>query len=1642
MTFPLPSVLHANDDSASTDENTSIGIDVTANDVDRDGTVNKKTVVITKNPKKGSVSVHPRTGVVTYTPDPGTCGRDVFEYTIDDDDGATSGEATVTVEVLCNDPPLAIDDLYSMSEGGTLSIRTPGVLSNDVDTPGSPLMAIQVADVAHGMLSLNPDGSFTYIHDDSETASDVFTYKANDTSKDSNVAAVSIVISPTNDAPAAADDEESTDEDVPVTIDVLANDNDPDGDPLSVDWVSRPATGRVTNNGRDVTYSPDPDFNGTDSFTYTASDGHGGTATATVTVRVIPVNDPPLVQDDSAATREEVPVAIPVLANDTDRDRDTLVVQLVTQPVNGWVDNMGESVTYTPDPDFNGVDTFTYTVSDNNGGTATATVRVTIAPVNDPPMAHDDSAATNEDAPVTIDVLANDSDPEGDSLLIQSVTQPARGSVAKSASNVTYTPNPNFNGGDTFTYTASDNNGGTATATVRVTIAPVNDPPIAQDDSAATDEDAPVTIDVLANDSDPEGDSLLIQSVTQPAHGSVAKSASNVTYTPDPGFNGVDTFTYAVSDGNGGTATATVRVTIAPVNDPPIAQDDSAATDEDTPVTIDVLANDSDPDDDLVAIESVTQPPRGSVVKSASTLTYTPDPGFNGVDTFTYVVSDGNGRTATAMVTVTVAPVNDPPMAQDDSAATDENAPVTIDVLANDSDPEGDSLLVLSVTQPPHGSVVKSTSNVTYTPNLGFNGVDTFTYAASDGNGGTATATVTVAVATVNDPPIAQDDSAATDEDTPVTIDVLANDSDPDGDLVAIASVTQPPHGSVVKSASTLTYTPDPGFNGVDTFTYAVSDGNGGTATAMVTVTVAPVNDPPIAKDDSTNTDEGIPVTIPVLANDSDPDGDALVIESVTKPTNGATVPSGTSIVYTPSPSFDGTDTFTYTVSDGNGGTAMATVSVTVVAANDSPIAQDDRATTNENTPLTIPVLANDSDPDADVLIVESVVKPAANGFVVNNRTDVTYIPDPGFVGIDSFTYKVADGKGRTATARVTVIVNAVNDPPVAQDDAAVTDEGTLVTIPVVANDSDPDGDFLLVESFSQPRHGSVLNSRTGVSYIPDSGFRGVDTFTYTVTDGNGGTATATVTVSVATVNDPPVAQDDNAITDEKIPVVIPVLLNDRDPNADPLAVESVSPVKNGSVQALGTDIKYTPNPGFAGVDEFTYTVSDGKGGTDTATVYVAVVPVNDPPVAQNDSSTTAKNTPITILVLANDSDPDGDSLIVESVGQPLNGTLENNGRDILYTPNDGFTGTDTFTYTVSDGRGRTDTATVTVGVSRRGGAGGAAGEVPCDGKVIISEVAWAGTVADSRDEWIELRNLGTSAVSLDGWVLRWRRTHPTTPDDQIWKVVELSGILAPAPISECDRVLQDIPPRVRIFKENLGDVAWLVSSEVDEIEGGYYTLERRHDATISDVKADLVYDTSPSLNLELSDLGEVIMLVNNLGEVVDTANASYLGRDGWAAGSAATRGTMERIDPLGPDTAENWHTNIGIVTHGADAKTQLLRATPGRSNSPVLEDLDPYAEIEPATFRSGEVLKVDFSLPSRDRRTSGWPWINITRPGFAGLAGGAADFTRYAFSGRYESGDNYLLEIGTTNLAPGSYVFWIIYGKGKAVLVSSVVTP
>ncbi len=484
----------------------------------------------------------------------------------------------------------------------------------------------------------------------------------------------------------------------------------------------------------------------------------------------------------------------------------------------------------------------------NVGDTVTRNYRVNL-----PPVAVNDTATTPEDTTLTVDVLGNDSDPDGDALTVTLVagTGPTHGTIALNANgSFTYTPATNYHGPDGFNYTVNDGHGGSATASVSITVTSVNDPPVAVDDVASTDEDVPATISaafLVGNDSDPDLDALTLTAVQNVSGGTAAFAAGVVTFTPDPNFHGIASFTYTVGDGNGGFDTGAVTVTVRPVNDPPLAAADTATTNEDVPVTIPALANDSDVDGDTLSVTSFTQPaPAAGVVtlNADGTFTFSPILNFNGAASFAYTVSDGNGGVSTANVTVTVIPVNDPPVAVNDTASTTEDTPVTLTaaiLLQNDTDPDGDTLTLTAVQNGPSGTVTLSGSQVIFTPAPNFSGSATFTYTVNDGNGGTAAATVTVTVAAVNDPPVATNDVAAVISGQTATVNVLGNDTDPDGEVPHVTSVGTSPNALIVLNADgTISVTPNPDFVGSLTFPYTIADGSGQTSTATVTVNVSP----------------------------------------------------------------------------------------------------------------------------------------------------------------------------------------------------------------------------------------------------------------------------------------------------------------------------------------------------------------------------------------------------------------------------------------------------------------------------------------------------------------------------------------------------------------------------------------------------------------------------------------------------------------------------------------------------------------------------------------------------------------------------------------------------------------------------------
>lgn len=846
------------------------------------------------------------------------------------------------------------------------------------------------------------------------------------------------------------------------------------------------------------------------------------------------------------------------------------------------------------------------------------------------PAAVDDTVRTNPETAVTIHVLSNDSDPQGDidpsSLSI--VTQPTIGTAQLGSvpGTILYTPDAGQRGKDSLQYTVNDLMANVSNvATVRILI---NAAPVGFGASLSTPMNTPLVIVVTDHVFDADGFvDVSTTAVTQvPTRGSffVDQTFGEITYTPEPGTRGLDSLAFVVSD-NDGTPSNPVTVMIM-INNPPIASPDTAKTARNTPVVINVLANDVDTDGmlDPSTVGTEILPEFGSVdidpVNGA--VTYTPNAGFSGTDRFEYFVADLDGGFS-ELTPVVVTVINaDPPLAvPDEIISLGRNTPVTLDALENDST-RGVPFVLSSLTltrYPVGGSAFIDTTTymIRYVPGPDFEGPDTLLYTVLNDSG--LTSNEGMIALTVRSQ---VNDSAVTVYQTPISIDVLANDeviNDFPPDPSTLVIVTAPSRGAILSvdtDTGSITYLPDTGFTGTDSLVYRVDSGFG-TIVAVATAKIH-VRFQPTAVDDSVIAARNDEAIIAVLTNDLVVDGTfppaSLRIE--TPPANGEATADTVNgrLVYFPNFDYTGPDSLAYSVSDNYGiRSNTATVRILVVAA-EPPVAVDDSVISlGRNTPVTLNVLQNDS--SGSLSLIPSTVTitrtPLLGIATVHAATGtIRYVPIAFAEGPDSLFYTVENDSAvvsNEAAVRLT-IRSSVNDN-------AVTFRDSSVTVNVIANDSVEAGyvpDPSTIAIVEPPVNGSVtaLDPVSGaISYAPTPGYTGPDSLIYSVENGGGTVVVvATLTISVRPPNQRPVASDDEAILRQNSSVLIDVLSNDTDPDNDALILEAVSDPPNGTAIISGNGVLYLPDMNFVGPDSLRYVIHDGFQGRDTAVVRIEVI--------------------------------------------------------------------------------------------------------------------------------------------------------------------------------------------------------------------------------------------------------------------------------------------------------------------------------------------------------------------------------------------------------------------------------------------------
>ena len=1385
-------------DSYNATEDTTLtvgaGTGVLTNDTDVE--LSELSAIIVANADRGTVTLN-GTGAFVYVPDANYNGTDTFTYRAND--GTIDGNTvTVTIAIApVNDLPVAVADSETVVEDTSTSLN---VLVNDTDVDLDILKVLFVGPAEHGTASVPFGGlSVRYVPNANYVGADSFDYTITDSHGGTWTATVTVNVTAVNDTPVCwiVDNTVSVGED--GSLPLAFSCTDIENTSIVHGIGTSPTNGVISSldaGAGTFTYSPNLNYNGLDSFTIVGSDGVATSAPITITVTVGAVNDAPLAVADAYTTAEEstliIDTTLGVLANDSDVELSAMTASVLIDVSHGALTfNANGSFSYVPNVDFNGPDFFTYRANDGSISGNTVAVSINVTAINDAPTAVDGSASTDEDTAVEINLANFSSDDETGAVdrIYTIVAAPGLGELSATSNILTYTPDFHYNGSDTFTFKVTDrgdpDNCGepvdaacaaaltSTTQTITITIGAVNDAPVAVADSYSTSEDETAEVglgddSVLFNDTDLEENALTAVLVTDVSHGDLDfDQDGGFTYTPDLNFNGTDSFTYRANDGTeSGTAdgnTVTVTLSVQPINDHPIAIDETASTDEDIQVGIDLSnrATDIETDDANLSYTIVAGPTDGELTGSGAELTYTPDTNFNGTDTFTFSVTDRGdpdncgepiADVCTAAktseiktITLTIGAVNDAPVALDDAYATNEDATLAVDngesgnILDNDSDVDNTTLTAVLVTDVSDGNLTLLPGGTFwYAPDANFNGTDSFTYQANDGNLDSNVVTVTITIVAVNDVPVSVADAYASDEDAVKTGNVLSNDSDVEvSDLTAVL-LDNVSHGYLVlETDGSFSYAPTANFNGPDSFTYVVNDGTVDGDTVTVTLTVHPINDDPIAVDGTalTTEDNAVAINLGDSTVDVETTAGNLSYTIVAGPTDGALTGSGPEQTYTPDTNFSGTDTFTYSVTDRGDPdkcgepivdvctaaktSEIKTITITIDAVNDAPVATADAYSTAEDTTLDVTgedgtVLTNDTDVD-NTTRTAVLVSDASNGILALNYDGTfTYAPDLNFHGTDSFTYKAND-ETETETAysnvvTVTITVNAVNDAVIAVADDFIVVEDSANTLTVLANDIDVDLETLRVTLVGGASHGLAYIPFGGssVRYIPDANFGGSDTFDYTVTDGHGTTSSTTVTITVTPVNDSPVAVAESYGTEEgttlTVVAEIGVLVNDSDVDEDHLVAFLVSSVSHGElVFDQDGSFTYTPTAHYSGTDTFTYQANDITPNENAAgnivTVTIAVGGLNDAPVAAADAYTTAEDTTATGNVLTNDTDLDGDVLNAVLVTDVSDGSLTLDPEDgsFSYTPAANFSGTDAFTYRANDGSLDSNIVTVTI---------------------------------------------------------------------------------------------------------------------------------------------------------------------------------------------------------------------------------------------------------------------------------------------------------------------------------------------------------
>ncbi|WP_082930721.1 Ig-like domain-containing protein [Shewanella woodyi] len=841
----------------ATDETTLVGTQVYWDDTPIGGSTNLPSGTLSS---LASVGTHRHTwGDFTFTSIGDLNYIDTYVY------GLSSDFATEAINVNASAPTVTSNGggheaAIEVNEGSTL-------VTNVVATGGSGSYTYSIFGGDSALFNIDASGELTFLSApdyetplDADTNNDYLLFVRVDGGGTLEYIHQELTIS-VNNIPSSTPQSISVTEDTPTSITLTAADIDLDT--LTYSITNSPNNGVLSGTLPNLTYTPNSDYNGADTFSFKVNDGFTDSNTATISINVSPINDTPSAGSQSIPVTEDTPTSITLTA--TDIDLDSLSYSLLTSPANGSLSGTPPNLTYTPAANYAGGDSFTFIANDGNLISNTASITITVSAVNDAPTSNNQSITVAEDTPKAIVLTATDV--EASSLTFSVISAPSKGVLTGTLPNLTYTPNLNETGADSFTFKVNDGALDSNIATVSINIDAINDAPISNNQSVTVAEDTPKAITLIATDV--EANSLTFSLISSASKGALTGTLPNLTYTPNLNETGADSFTFKVNDGALDSNIATVSINIDAINDAPISNNQSVTVTEDTPKTIALTATDVEADS--LTFSLISSPSKGVLTGALPNLTYTPNLNETGADSFTFKVNDGAIDSNIATVSINIDAINDAPISNNQSVTVTEDTPKAITLTA--SDIEADSLTFSLASSPSKGALTGTLPNLTYTPNLNETGADSFTFKVNDGALDSNIATVSIHIDAINDAPIAGGQSIEMVQAS--SIELLLNATDTEGSPLSYVIVSSPQNGTLMGSGPNLTYQPTENFSGDDSFTFKANDTESDSNIALITILVLPDLDRDGISDSDDLDDDGDGI-LDIIEGDTDSDGDGI----------------------------------------------------------------------------------------------------------------------------------------------------------------------------------------------------------------------------------------------------------------------------------------------------------------------------------------------------------------------------------------------------------------------------------------------------------------------------------------------------------------------------------------------------------------------------------------------------------------------------------------------------------------------------------------------------------------------------------------------------------------------------------------------